>query len=231
MMLYDEAMTSAVAAAEHPRFERLPFEEQLFVSSPLGTGATAALIFVLDFSSFLAISWLTHYWLFWPGGVVLKSLAPGVASALYADRLAVIGRQSARNALVWFVNAAVVCLFFIGGDVGPTTVLMVVGCAGMGLWIFLSPMTGVHHRIRAAKSLELDRVRDEIAEASRRAAGDTDAAVRLSGLIAYEARIQAVRDWPFDQSTLIRVAAYVLIPTIPWVGEAIVSTAVQHLAH
>ena len=59
----------------------------------------------------------------------------------------------------------------------------------------------------------------------------TDHAVRLSGLIAYEARIQAVRDWPFDQSTLIRVGAYVLIPTIPWVGEAIVSAAVQRLAH
>lgn len=55
--------------------------------------------------------------------------------------------------------------------------------------------------------------------------------MRLPGLIAYEARIQAVREWPFDQSTLIRVAGYLLIPAIPWFGEAAVSTLIQRLAH
>jgi hypothetical protein len=149
---------------------------------------------------------------------------------LHADKLSVIGRQSARNALVWFVNAAIVCLYFVGGDSGLTTVPILVVCAGIGLWIFLHPMSGVHRRIHAAKSAELDRVRDEIADASRREADDATAAARLPGLIAYEARIQAVREWPFDQSTLIRVASYLLIPAIPWFGEALVSDLIQRVA-
>jgi hypothetical protein len=150
---------------------------------------------------------------------------------LHTDRLAVIGRQSARGALTWFTNAAVICLFFIGGDAGVTTVPILIGCTGIGVWIFLHPMAGVHHRIRAAKALELGRVRDAIGQVSAEEARDPVAAARLPGLIAYEARIQAVREWPFDQSTLIRVAAYLLIPAIPWFGEAAVSTLVQRLAH
>ena len=51
------------------------------------------------------------------------------------------------------------------------------------------------------------------------------------GLLAYEARIQAVHEWPFDQTTLVRVAAYVLIPAIPWFGEAFVSDLIQRVAH
>ncbi len=150
---------------------------------------------------------------------------------LHADKLSVIGRQTARQALVWFTTAAVVCLYFVGGDPGLTTVLILVLCTGLGLWIFLHPMTGVHRRIHAAKAVELDRVRDEIARASREEAHDPHAAARLPGLIAYEARIQAVREWPFDQSTLIRVATYVLIPAIPWFGQAIASEVLQRLAH
>jgi hypothetical protein len=133
--------------------------------------------------------------------------------------------------LIWFSTAAVVCLYFVGGDSGLTTVPILIGCTGLGLWIFLHPMTGVHQRIRAAKSAELDRVRDEIGQASRLEASDAQAAARLPGLIAYEARIHAVREWPFDQSTLIRVATYVLIPAVPWFGEAIVSEVLQRLAH
>jgi len=150
---------------------------------------------------------------------------------LHVDKLSVIGRQTARQALIWFSTAAVVCLYFVGGDSGVTTIPILIGCTGLGLWIFFHPMTGVHRRIKIAKSAELDRVRDQIEHASRDEATDPHAAARLPGLIAYEARIQAVREWPFDQSTLIRVASYVLIPAIPWFGEAIVSDALQRLAH
>jgi hypothetical protein len=150
---------------------------------------------------------------------------------LHVDRLSVIGRQTARSALIWFSTAAIVCLYFVGGDIGFTTFPLLLACAGLGLWIFLHPMSGVHDRIRRAKVAELDRVRDEIEAASRQEAHDPHAAARLPGLIAYEARIQAVREWPFDQSTLIRVATYVLIPAIPWFGEAIASEVLQRLAH
>ena len=150
---------------------------------------------------------------------------------LHADKLSVIGRQSARNALVWFVIAAVVCLFFVGGKSSATTPPLLLVTAAVGLWAFLQPMVRVHHRIRSAKSAELDHVRDQIGEARAAEARDVMAAARLPGLLAYEGRIQAVREWPFDQSTLIRVVTYVLIPTIPWIGEAVVSDLLRQLAH
>jgi heme exporter protein D len=150
---------------------------------------------------------------------------------LHVDKLAVIGRHSARNALIWFTVAAIVCLFFVGGGIDTTIIVILAACAGMGLWIFLRPMEHVHRRIRAAKAHELDRLRDEIGAIRDEAARDPSAATRLQGLLAYEARIQAVHEWPFDQTTLVRVAAYVLIPAIPWFGEAFVSDLIQKLAN
>jgi hypothetical protein len=150
---------------------------------------------------------------------------------LHVDRLAVIGRHSARNALIWFTIAAVVCLFFVANGVDRMIVFILAVCAGMGLWIFLRPMEHVHRRIRAEKALELDRLRNEIGEIRDEAKRDPSAATRLQGLLAYEARIQAVHEWPFDQTTLVRVAAYVLIPAIPWFGEAFVSDLIQRVAH
>ncbi|MGD0143640.1 MAG: hypothetical protein ABSC92_10805 [Rhizomicrobium sp.] len=150
---------------------------------------------------------------------------------LHVDKLAVIGRNSARNALIWFTVAAIVCLFFVGDGLSSTIIVILTACAGMGLWIFLRPMEQVHRRIRAEKAIELDRVRNEIGNARHDAVHDAPAATRLQGLLAYEARIQSVHEWPFDQSTLMRVVAYVLIPAIPWFGEAFVSDMIQKFAH
>jgi len=149
---------------------------------------------------------------------------------LHADRLAVIGRQCARNALVWLILAAIGCLYFVGGDPGLPTLPILLVCMGIGFWIFLHPMLAIRRRIRVAKSAELAHVRDEIAEAIREERHDARASARLPGLIAYEARVHAVREWPFDQSTLLRVATYVLIPAIPWFGEAFATHVIQQIA-
>jgi hypothetical protein len=148
---------------------------------------------------------------------------------LHVDKLAVIGRHSARNALIWFTVAAIVCLFFVG-EIDSTVIAILIVCAGMGLWIFFRPMEQVHRRIRAEKSAELDRIRTDIDDVRGAAVHDAGAAARLQGLLAYEARIHAVHEWPFDQTTLMRVAAYVLIPAIPWFGEAVVSDLIQRMA-
>ncbi len=146
-----------------------------------------------------------------------------VVDLLRVDRLSVIGRSAARAALIWFVISAVICLFFIGGRIDPFTIGLLVGCAAMGIWIFVATMESVRRRIRAAKAAELERVRAQI-DAARDAPGE-----RLQGLLAYEARIQAVHEWPFDQTTLVRVLASAFILTVPWFGQAIVQYFVEHL--
>jgi hypothetical protein len=59
---------------------------------------------------------------------------------------------------------------------------------------------------------------------------DAAAATRMQALLAYESRIQSVHEWPFDPTTLARVASYVLIPALPWIGKALLGDAMQHLA-
>ena len=85
-----------------------------------------------------------------------------------------------------------------------------------------------HRRIRAAKLVELETLRHAIEQARAQAPADASAAMRLQGLLAYETRIEAVREWPFDQSTGMRLIAYLLIPAVPWFGQAIAGYFVEH---
>jgi hypothetical protein len=148
---------------------------------------------------------------------------------LRTDTLAVLGRSAARSALIWFVVSAVACLFFVGGDLDWLTIGLIVSCAAMGIAMFVSIMSRIHRQIVAAKRAELEHVRCQI-EAMRAAWMESDhAATRLHGLIAYEKRIDDAPEWPFDQSTLVRVGASALIVTVPWFGQAIVQYLIEHV--
>lgn len=150
---------------------------------------------------------------------------------LRIDRLSVIGRNGARTAFIWFSVAAVICLFFVGDNMAISTFLTMLFAAGMGFWIFMQPMMQVHQRIRAAKDAELDKLRHTISHLYEHAPTKADAAARFHGLLLYERRIEDVREWPFDQTTALRVSAYILIPAIPWFGQAIAQYFVERLAH
>ncbi|HKD22096.1 MAG TPA: hypothetical protein VKB71_08775 [Rhizomicrobium sp.] len=144
------------------------------------------------------------------------------------DELFVIGRRSARSSLIWLSAAAIVCLFFAGGRTPAFLIAIVAASAGMAFWIFFGSLEHVHRKIRDAKVAELDHVRRDIATARLQASHDHTAAAKLHGLIAYEARIADVKEWPFDQWTLLRVSAYVLIPAIPTVAQTGFKYFVEH---
>ena len=150
---------------------------------------------------------------------------------LRTDTLAVLGRSAARTPLIWFVVSAVAFLFLVGGDLDALTIGLIVACAAMGMSLFVSTMLRIHHQIKAAKDAELEHVRRQIDAARAALHNDDHAAARIHGLIAYEKRISEAPEWPFDQSTLVRVAAYILIPTVPWFGQAVAGYMIDHLAH
>jgi hypothetical protein len=154
-----------------------------------------------------------------------------VVDLLRIDLLAVWGRSAARFALIWFTVSAVSCLFFVGAGLNAFTLSMVAGLLAMGIWMFVRPMERVHHKIRAAKHAELERIRGQIDELRDAAVKDASAATRLQGLLAYETRISAAPEWPFDQTTLVRVGASALILTVPWFGQAIAAYVVDHMSH
>jgi len=150
---------------------------------------------------------------------------------LRTDTLAVLGRSAARSSLIWFVVSGVACLFFVSGDLNWLTVLLIGACAGMGLGIFVSIMSRIHKQIVAAKAAELEHVRRQIDAMRERLAHDDHAGARLSGMLAYEKRIMDAPEWPFDQSTLVRVGASALIVTVPWFGQAVAAYLIEHLGH
>jgi len=152
-----------------------------------------------------------------------------IIDLLRIDRLSVIGRSAARPALIWFTVSAVILLLFAGGDITLFNIFLLLGCAAMGIWVFVSTMEHVHRRIQHAKAEALERVRGEIDTVRAHAAADPLAATKLHGLLAYEKRISDAQEWPFDQSTLVRVGASALILTIPWFGQAIAAVVVEHL--
>jgi hypothetical protein len=153
-----------------------------------------------------------------------------VIDLLRIDSLAAIGRSGARSALIWFSVAAVILLFFVSERIEPLTIGGLLLAAAMGIWIFVQPMERIRRRIAAAKHAELDHIRNEIAQVRAALGSDPHASAKLQGLLAYEHRIEAVREWPFDQSTLVRVGASALILTVPWFGQAVTQYFVDSIA-
>lgn len=147
------------------------------------------------------------------------------------DTLAVLGRSAARSALIWFVVSAVACLFFVGGDLNWLTILLIVACAAMGIGLFSSIMSRIHRQILDAKAAELEAVRRRIDTLRATLHEDAFASASLHGLLAYEKRVLEAPEWPFDQSTLVRVGASALILTVPWFGQAVAAYLVDHLGH
>ena len=90
---------------------------------------------------------------------------------------------------------------------------------------FLYPLRGASGRVRAAKQQELARVREEIRGDRERMTTDTAAAGRLPSLLAYEARIERVSEWPFDNPTLAHFGL-LLPPLLSWLGGALVERAI-----
>ncbi len=150
---------------------------------------------------------------------------------LRIDLLSVLGRAAARTALIWFVVSAVGCLFFVGGDLNWLTILLIVACAAMGVGMFVSTVSRIHHQIVVAKRAELERIRCRIDALRDSLHEDAFASTKLHGLLAYEKRISDAPEWPFDQTTAVRVGASALILTVPWFGQAVAASVVEHLGH
>ena len=148
---------------------------------------------------------------------------------LRIDLLSGWGRTAARTSLVWFSVSAAACLLFIDRTDTLYTAVLLLACAAMGVWVFVGTMMLVHRKIQAAKKTELERLRKEVDTLRHQIHVDPNASLKLQGLLAYEARIASAPEWPFDQTTAMRVGASALILTVPWFGQALAQSLIEHL--
>jgi hypothetical protein len=90
-------------------------------------------------------------------------------------------------------------------------------------------LRGIHERIREAKAAALSRCREHMHAALTELAAGRSAEPPLSELVAWEARIDSVREWPFDTGALTRIGLYGLIPVLSWSGGALVERLIDAL--
>ncbi len=181
----------------------------------------------------LVIGWLT-------GRLIFASMLESRRVSGLADRirsldvldlrpLAPFTRQGLRTALLWLVFIGIASLLLTNRGFGPLLGLLGLVALYFAVRALLLPVRRVRDRIVAAKQVELDTLRREIRrdrEAVRALADDAaSAAARLPGLLAYESRVEGVREWPFDAPTLARFVLYLVIPVGSWLGGALVERA------
>jgi hypothetical protein len=89
------------------------------------------------------------------------------------------------------------------------------------------PVWPVHRRIAAAKREALARVQEEIdALAPPGQAVPADLST-LAPLLTYRRELQAAPEWPFDLGVMARLAFYLIIPPLTWVGAALIENVVN----
>jgi hypothetical protein len=145
--------------------------------------------------------------------------------------LSPFARAGLRGAIYWFLGSSIASLLAIDADVPWLVAIVIAVTVGLGIWSLRLPSRGVHESLRHAKRAELERVRSEI-ERTRDALlrpddADCERTARLPALLAYEARVSSVREWPFDSVTLARFLVVLLVPLGSWLGGALVERLVD----
>jgi hypothetical protein len=168
------------------------------------------------------------------GGALFTELGRrSEVSLLDVRPLLPFARVGLRLAALWLVGSSLATLLFAGASEASVVAGVLVITVGIGLLSLLAPSRGIHERLREVKQAELAWLRAEIARA-REALGGADGAcvreaARLPALLAWEARVESVPEWPLDTSTFLRFVLFALVPLGSWLAAALVERAIDAL--
>jgi hypothetical protein len=129
--------------------------------------------------------------------------------------LAIFGRIAMRGAFIWLIFVGIILISLRGAQsaaFAQPTLLIAMAIASFN---FISTMQPVRKKIRAAKDAELASIREQLAQARAAMEKGGDGA-SIPALIALEARVEHIREWPLDLPTAARLPLYLLIPVVPW---------------
>jgi len=131
-------------------------------------------------------------------------------------------RQGLTNALLVIGVVSVMSLLGVESRYWPTLagswiVFIVLAWVGMML-----PLRGIRKKIRAAKYQELEWCRQSLMASRDALKSDAGEQQSIAEIVAYKTMIENIRNWPFDNPTLLRFALYLLIPLGSWLGGAFV---------
>ncbi|MDH3640648.1 MAG: hypothetical protein OES38_01025 [Gammaproteobacteria bacterium] len=131
-------------------------------------------------------------------------------------------RQGLTNALLVIGTVSVASLFLV--EPGYGSVLVVPWIASVIIaWVGLMlPLSAIRRKIKSAKRQELAWCAQALKNARDDLKSGTSGQQSMAELVAYQATIDHIRNWPFDNPTLVRFALYLLIPLGSWLGGAFV---------
>ncbi len=155
-------------------------------------------------------------------------------------------QQALTNTLLILGYSAIISLFLLEEGFGSVIVGAWISMIIIALASLLLPVMGVHDRIRSDKMKELHWCRVKLKQARIRLKSQLESdssseyssaetasqkgdpgSIPLADLAAYQHLIEAVREWPFDTSTVLRFTFYLLIPMGSWFGGAMVERVVD----
>ncbi len=155
---------------------------------------------------------------------------------LHPEQLEPFTRMALRRSLLWIVGSSICLLLFLNEAVSPTALLpFVFAIMVVASLALIAPLTGIHRKISATKRDELRTVRSKIAVLRDEVLHGTNptitrnSAQRLTGLVAYEGRVEKTSEWPLDLPTLGTFSFYLAIPVISWVGGALMERVIDSL--
>ncbi|MFV2089983.1 MAG: hypothetical protein ACC642_04960, partial [Pseudomonadales bacterium] len=144
-----------------------------------------------------------------------KSLTP-FASVAVSSTLAIIGAQAAFPALIY------------GSDMNQLAFVPGLIATGIPmLLMFFLPIWPVHQRLIEAKRAELESVSAEINRLPHPRENEPRNYQSLNPLLIYRREITQMSEWPFDTSVMGRLALYLIIPPLTWVGAALIENLVD----
>lgn len=136
-------------------------------------------------------------------------------------------RQGLTNALLIIGVVSVMSLLGVESRYWPALVgfwIMFIVLAWAGLML---PLRGIRKKIKSTKHKELDWCRLALKTARDELKTGTEGRKSIAELAAYRSIIENLRNWPFDNPTLVRFFLYLLIPLGSWLGGAFVERGVD----
>lgn len=98
------------------------------------------------------------------------------------------------------------------------------------LAMFIIPVWPVHKRLALLKEQELAALDDKI-DSNLNSSGsielDSEKLNVITPLLSYRQEIAGISTWPFDAGVLARLAFYMIIPPLTWVGAALIEELVN----
>ena len=131
-------------------------------------------------------------------------------------------RQGLTNALLVIGMISIMSLLGVESRYWPVLVgfwIMFIALAWVGLML---PLRGIRKKIRIAKENELDWCQRALKIARDELKSGTSEQQSIAEILAYRTMIENIRNWPFDNPTLVRFTLYLMIPLGSWLGGAFV---------